>query len=163
MFLADSPTTSSSILAAAGSLVAGFGGILLSSLTVRRARRHGEAAEGSFQGALMSSTRANLDQEELAHRLQALADSMRRSAEAAQEASSELDAQAEAARRLQREAQRAREIASLHEGQVKAIRDLLGHELEFNRRLIRRDTIIIGIASFIAGGFLTLALTLLAH
>ena len=99
----------------------------------------------------------------LAERLELLANSMRESAEQAQEASAELDAQAKLARRLQQDADRARELAALRKDQVNAIRQVLGQELDTSRRLIRRDTIVVGIAFFIAGVCATLAVTLFVH
>jgi CHASE3 domain sensor protein len=159
MFLADSSTTSS-ITAAVVSLVGGVGGVLAGAVSALRARTSALRAERNVQVALASD---DPSQRALAERLEKLADSMRESAEQAQEASTELDAQAKLARRLQQDADSARELAALRNAQVDAIRQVLGQELDSSRKLIRRDTILVGIFFFIAGVGATLAVTLFVH
>ena len=159
MFLADS-STGSSVLTAAATLAAGFVSSIAGSIAALRARTSALRAERSVEIALASDEPT---QRALAERLQLLADSMRESAEQAQEASSELEAQAKLARRLQQDADSARELAALRNAQVNAIRQALGQELDNSRRLIRRDTILVGIFFFIAGVGATLAVTLFVH
>lgn len=52
---------------------------------------------------------------------------------------------------------------SSHKDQAEAVRRLIDVELQGQARQIRRDAIRIGIASFVAGGGLTLLVTLLVH
>jgi hypothetical protein len=115
-------------------------------------------------------------------RLRELSESMQRSAELVDQVSSELAARAATARELKEEAENAEAFAALHKEQTDAVRKLLEAdraaaaqqqaddirrtmeaELEAQARRIRSDSIKIGIASFVAGGGLTLLVTLLVH
>ena len=51
----------------------------------------------------------------------------------------------------------------MHKEQTDAVRRMIDAELETSRKGIRRDTIVIGVGSFVAGGGLTLAVTLFVH
>jgi hypothetical protein len=88
---------------------------------------------------------------------------MRLSARLVEQVSAELEARAATAKKLKEEAEAAETLASIHKEQAAAIQRLLDAELEGTARRIRRDSIIIGIASFVAGGGLTLLVTLLVH
>jgi hypothetical protein len=88
---------------------------------------------------------------------------MRESARLVEEVSAELDARAATAKRLQQEAETAAMLASLHRNQADAVRRMIDAELARTARGIRRDSIVIGIASFIAGAGVTLLVTLLVH
>ena len=99
----------------------------------------------------------------LEERLDELAEAIRRSARLVEEVSSELDVRAATAKRLAEEAETAKALSELHKEQTDAVRRMLDAELEGATRRIRRDAITIGIASFVAGGGITFAVTLLVH
>jgi len=88
---------------------------------------------------------------------------MRESARLVEQVSAELDARAATAKRLEEEAKTAEALAALHKDQADAIRRMMDAELSTAARGIRRDSIIIGIASFVAGAGVTLLVTLLVH
>jgi hypothetical protein len=102
-------------------------------------------------------------QETLEDRLQRLSGSMRESARLVAEVSAELEAQEATARRLKEEAKTAEALASLHKDQAEAVRKMLDVELSGQARRIRSDAIKVAVASFVAGGGLTLLVTLLVH
>jgi hypothetical protein len=88
---------------------------------------------------------------------------MRQSARLVEQVSAELDARAATARRLQKKAEDAEALAALHREQSDEVRRMIDAELATATRRIRSDSIKIGIASFIAGGDLTLLVTPLVH
>ena len=88
---------------------------------------------------------------------------MRQSARLVEQVSAELDARAATARQLQEDAKAAEALAALHKDQADAIRRMMDAELATTAKGIRRDSIVIGIASFVAGGGLTLLVTLFVH
>jgi hypothetical protein len=102
-------------------------------------------------------------QKTLEDRLDELSKSMRDSARLVEQVSSELDARAATARRLKEEAQAAEALAGLHKEQTEAVRRMVNAELAGATRSIRKDSIKIGIAAFVAGGGVTFAVTLLVH
>lgn len=69
----------------------------------------------------------------------------------------------ERTRRLQDEAEQTEALAALHKDQAEAVRRLLGAELARETRRVRRDSIIIAIASFVAGSSVSVLVTLLIH
>lgn len=79
----------------------------------------------------------------------------------------EMGARAAMAESLKREAETAEAAAAIHREQAEAIRKMLDAELAVSasdlRKDVRRDSYRIGIASFVAGGGLTLLITLLVH
>jgi C4-dicarboxylate-specific signal transduction histidine kinase len=75
----------------------------------------------------------------------------------------ELGAREATAQRLRKEAEDAEALAALHQDQADAVRRMIDAELATSRRDIRRDSIRIGIASFIAGAAASLLVTLLVH
>lgn len=85
------------------------------------------------------------------------------SARLVEQVSAELDARAATARHLQEEAKSAEALAALHKVQADAVKRMIDAELATTRRGIRRDNVIVAIGSFIAGGGLTLAVTLFVH
>lgn len=94
-------------------------------------------------------------------RLDELSVSMRASAQIVAQISAELEARAMTAKQLQEDAKTAEALAGIHKEQAEAIRRLMDAELTGSERRIRRDTIIVGISSFIAGGGVSFLLTLL--
>jgi len=88
---------------------------------------------------------------------------MRNSAKLVEQVSAELDARAATAKKLKEEAEAAEALAAINREQAEAIRRLMDTELEGTARRIRRDSIIIGIMSFIAGGGISFLVTLLVH
>lgn len=115
--------------------------------------------------ALEQATKVEGDasQATLEDRLTRLSKSMQQSARLVEQVSAELDARAATARQLQKEADDAQALAALHKEQSDAVRRMIDAELATATRRIRSDSIKIGIASFIAGGGLTLLVTLLVH
>jgi hypothetical protein len=96
-------------------------------------------------------------------RLDELSKSMQQSARLVDQLSAELEARAATARQLQQDAQSAEALAALHKEQSDAIRRLMDAEWATTANRIRADSIRLGIASFIAGGGLTLVVTLFVH
>ena len=94
-------------------------------------------------------------------RLGELSRSMQESARVVTQISAELEARAKAARQLQEDAKAAQALAGLHKEQAEAIRRLMDAELGATERRIRRDSLIVGIGSFVAGGGVSYLLTLL--
>jgi hypothetical protein len=82
---------------------------------------------------------------------------------AAGEVSAELDARAATTKQLKEEADTAQALAGLQKEQTEAVRRMLDAELTGATRRIRRDSIKIGVASFIAGGGVSFVVTLLVH
>jgi hypothetical protein len=150
VLLASISSTPAAIFSAVGAAVVGVTG-----------------AVSAFLAGLVSRRRTDLEsrvaQATLEERLDELAKSMRQSARLVEQVSSELDARAATARRLQEEAKKAEALAALHRDQADAIRRMLDAELATQAKRIRGDSIKIGIASFVAGGGLTLAVTLFVH
>jgi hypothetical protein len=86
---------------------------------------------------------------------------MQESAQVVTQISAELEARAMAAKQLQEDAKAAEALAGLHKEQAEAIRRLMDAELGASEKRIRRDSLIVGIGSFIAGGGVSYLLTLL--
>lgn len=99
----------------------------------------------------------------LEERLENLSKSMRESARLVEQVEAELAARAATAQRLQEDAKTAEALAALHRNQAEAVRRMMDAELATTAKGIRSDSIKIGIASFVAGGGLTLLVTLLVH
>lgn len=119
----------------------------------------------AWRGATRATSRAKNvpSQKTLEDRLDELSKSMRQSARLVEEVSAELEARAATARRLNEEAETAKALAELHREQADAVRRMLDVELTTTARGIRRDSIVIGLASFVAGGGVSFAVTLLVH
>jgi hypothetical protein len=94
-------------------------------------------------------------------RLRDLSESMKRSARLIEQVNAELEIRAAAAQQLEREAKAAEALAEVNREQKEAIRLLFDAELEGAERRIRRDSVIIGVASFVAGIGATILVTLL--
>jgi hypothetical protein len=114
------------------------------------------SSNSQFGQATQATSNRTLEQ-----RLDELAESMRQSARLVEEVSAELDARAATAKQLKEEADTAQAIAGLHQEQMEAVRRVLDAELTGATRRIRGDSIKIGVASFIAGGGVSLLVTLL--
>lgn len=110
-----------------------------------------------------SRTERAASERTIEERLEQLSGSMRSSARLVQQISAELEARAATAKQLQEEAQAAEALAGIHKEQADAIRRLMDVELTGSERRIRRDSLIIGIGSFIAGGGVSFLVTLLVH
>jgi septal ring factor EnvC (AmiA/AmiB activator) len=119
----------------------------------------------AFRGirGILTKVEGGASQATLEDRLSQLSKSMQQSARLVEQVSAELDARATTARQLQKEAEDAEALAALHKDQADAVRRMIDAELATATRNIRSDSIKIGIASFIAGGGLTLLVTLLVH
>jgi len=135
--------------AAVAGAVAGVAGVVVSAIQILRPSK--ETIEGAKS------------QETLEDRLERLSGSMRESARLVAEVSAELEARETTARRLKEEAETAEALASLHKDQAEAVRKMLDVELSGQARRIRGDAIKIAGASFVAGGGITLLVTLLVH
>jgi len=92
---------------------------------------------------------------------------MRKSGRLVEQVPAELEAWAITARKLEEQAKAAEALAALNKDQADAVRRLVGAELaEAGKRIRRdshRDSMIIGIASFVAGGGVTYLITLLVR
>jgi hypothetical protein len=154
VLLADGPSVTeiASLLAGIVSALAAAASGIVAAVVARRTTRR-QAAE--LEGHVAPTT--------LEERLDELSKSMRQSARLVEQVSSELEARAATARRLQEEARTAEALATMHKEQADAVRRMLDAELVTQAKRIRGDSIKIGIASFIAGGGLTLAVTLFVH
>ena len=148
--LAGTVVTSSSI--GTGLQVLAIAVVLLAALVTGQA----------FWGAKSDAERA-ASQKTLEERLDELSKSMRDSARLVEQVSAELEARAVTARRLTEEANTAEALAGLHKEQAEAVRRMMDAELTGTARRIRNDSIKIGIGSFVAGGGVTLAVTLLVR
>jgi hypothetical protein len=148
---ASSPTTIASVIIGAGALVSAVAGALITFGLLRRSTQ------------ALSKTEDAASQTTLEERLDELSKSMRRSARLVEQVSAELDARAATARQLQKDADTAQALAALHKDQADAIRRTIDAELATAANRIRSDSIKIGIASFFAGGGLTLVVTLFVH
>jgi HEAT repeat protein len=135
------------IFALVGS-VAGVAATVFAGLGLRRSARPSEEI---------------VSQKTLEDRLEELSKSMRNSAKIVEQVSAELDVRAATAKKLKEEADAAQALAEVNKDQVDAIRRLMDTELEGTARRIRRDSIVIGIASFITGGGISFLITLLVH
>jgi hypothetical protein len=105
-----------------------------------------------------ASTQNTLDD-----RLNELSQSMQQSTLLAAQVSSELEARAAMARRLQEKAQQTEALAALHKEQTDAIGRLLDAELILAAGRIRRDSLFLSLASFVAGGGVSFLVTLIVH
>jgi hypothetical protein len=105
----------------------------------------------------------SVPQVSLEERLDELSLSMRRSARLVEQVSAELEARAASARQLQEDAKTAEAVAAFHKEQTEAVRRMLDAELVTQAKGIRRDSVWIGVVSFVGGGLLTLAVTLFVH
>jgi hypothetical protein len=99
----------------------------------------------------------------LEERLDELSKSMRQSARLVEQVSAELDARAATARQLEEQAATAEALAALHKEQADAVRRVIDSVLAAQAKGIRRDTIWISAVAFLAGGLLTLGVTLFVH
>lgn len=136
-------------LGPAAALVVAVVGVLIAVDVFRRDRR--------------VTSRESIPQKTLENRLEELSKSMRNSARLVEQVSAELDARAATAKKLQEEAAAAQALADMNKAQGEAIRHLIDTELEGSERRIRRDAIVIGIGSFVAGGGVSFCVTLLVH
>jgi hypothetical protein len=96
-------------------------------------------------------------------RLDQMAKSFRHSARLVEELSAELEVRAAAARELEEKAKEAEALAALNKDQADAVQRLVDASVGSARKGIRRDSIVIGIASFVAGAGVSLLVTLLVH
>ena len=110
-----------------------------------------------------SRTKPPVAQKALEDRIDELSKSMRDSARLVEQVSAELDARAVMAKKLKEEADAAKALAGLYKEQTDAIRRMMDAQLTSAARGIRRDSIKIGIASFVAGGGVSFLVTLLVH
>jgi hypothetical protein len=122
----------------------------------------GAWAESAFRRTAVSAA-ATAAQTILEQRLEELSASMRSSAQIMQQISTELEARAATAQRLKQEAETAEAISALHKERSEAVSRMLHAQLETATRGIRRDSIRIGVLSFVGGAGVTLLVTLLVH
>jgi hypothetical protein len=102
-------------------------------------------------------------QKTLEQRLDDLAASMHASAQIVQEVSAELEARAATAKSLKEEAETAEALSRLHKEESEAVSRMIHAQLETATREIRRDSIKVGILSFVGGAAASLLVTLLVH
>ena len=121
-------------------------------VTFRQGKLVGRKQAGARQPA------ASLDE-----RLDRMAKSIRNSAGLVEEMSAELEVRATAARELEEKAKEAEALAALNKDQADAVQRLVDASVGSARKGIRRDSIVIGIASFVAGAGVSLLVTLLVH
>jgi hypothetical protein len=88
---------------------------------------------------------------------------MRDSAKLVEQISAELDARATTVKKIQQDTKDAEALAAIYKDQAAAIHRLMDAELEGTARRIRRDSVVIGAASPIAGGGVSLLVRLLVH
>jgi hypothetical protein len=108
-----------------------------------------------------SRTKEVICERTVEERLDELSRSMRASADLVRQISTELEARAMTAKQQQADAEAAEALAGIHREQAEAIRRLIDSELTGSERRIRRDALIVGISSFIAGGGVSHLITLL--
>jgi methyl-accepting chemotaxis protein len=116
-----------------------------------------------FQGRPSRVTRERQPPQSLDERLDQMAKSIRNSARLVEEMSAELEVRATAARELEEKAKEAEALAALNKDQAEAVQRLVDASVGSARKGIRRDSIVIGIASFVAGAGVSLLVTLLVH
>lgn len=136
------------LLAGAVTVLGGLSTTLVAALGARRVRR---------------VQRGSSSEETLEDRLDELSKSMSQSARLVEQVTAELDARSAMAKRLKKEAEDAEALAKLHQEQADAIRRMMDAELAGSERRIRRDSVVIGITSFIFGGGVSFLVTLLVH
>jgi DNA repair exonuclease SbcCD ATPase subunit len=142
--------------------------VVPSKADVSHAEAGSAEAPDSLVETILMFKRGELSLEE---RLAELTDLMSRSSTLVEQVSAELEARAATVERLKDEAKQAEELASLNREQAEAIRRLMDAELAAKltensaaiRKDVRKDAIRIGVGSFVAGGGLTLLITLLVH
>jgi hypothetical protein len=109
----------------------------------------------------------SVTQVSLEHKIQRLLGSMQESAKLVEQVSAELGARALTAKQLQEEAEQAKALAAINKEQAEAVQRLvragMEQELTRTRRDIFRDSVRLAAMSFIAGGLVTLLITLLVH
>jgi biopolymer transport protein ExbB/TolQ len=127
------------------------GALIAVTLGFLQARRSGAAVQSAAS------------QHTLEDHLDELSRSMQKSARLVEQVSAELEARAATAKRLKEEAEAAKTLAEINKKQADAIRRLIDTELEGAARRIRKDSIWIGIASFVVGSGATILVTLLVH
>ena len=92
---------------------------------------------------------------------------MQESARLVEQVTADLDARAVTARRLQEEAEQAKAVAALNKEQAEAVQRLIrsemSDELAAKDRRNFRDNIRLAVISLIAGGLISLVITLLVH
>jgi hypothetical protein len=149
-----------------GTTSAGIAGLILAALAAGAAATAASDLLPSLLPWLRnrrSRTAEAAPSKTLEDRLDELSKSMQDSARLVEQISAELDARATTVKRLQEDAKAAEALAGLHKEQVEAVRRMMDAELEGNARRIRRDTIIIGFGSFVAGGAVSFVITLFVH
>ena len=103
----------------------------------------------------------------LEQKIEHLLESMRQSATLVEQVSAELDARALTVKRLQEDAKSAQALAELNKEQAEAVQRIIqsgmGTELKATRKDIFRDSVRLAIISFLAGGSISLLITLLVH
>ena len=176
-YMGITPEILAALVAAAGSAAAADAWERLRSLIRNRLPDKyravlGESDVPSVQAGIVGTVPGAGERDlTLEERLAELTDLMGRSSILVEQVSAELDARVATAQKLQEEARQAEELASINREQAEAIRRLMNADLAATlkdngttiRRDIRKDAIRIGVGSFIAGGGLTLLITLLVH
>jgi hypothetical protein len=141
------------VLAAVASVGSGLAALLVAWTGIRQAR--------SRIKEMVFRTKEVVRERSVEERLDELSRSMQESAQVVTQISAELEARAMAAKQLQEDAKAAEALAGMHKEQAEAIRRLMDAEFAASERRIRRDSLIVGIGSFIAGGGVSYLLTLL--
>ena len=129
-------------------LVLAIGGVVFSAVSRRR-----QAAARLRQGLSMTP----------GGRLERLARSLRVSGRQFEGVLADVEAWVAEVREREEKARTAEALAALTEDQAEAVRGMIYAELATSRRDIRRDSIKIGVASFVAGAAVSLLVTLLVH
>jgi hypothetical protein len=139
------------VLTVLGTAAAGFAALFVAWTAIRHARSRTDE---------VARTKEVICERTVEERLDELSQSMRASAQLVAQISAELEARALTAKQLQEDAKAAEALAGIHKEQAEAIRRLMDAQLTGSERRIRRDSIIIGIGSFIAGGGVSFLVTL---
>jgi hypothetical protein len=140
------------ILALLATAVSGLAALFVAWTAISQARFRTKEVARSTKEVVCEGT--------VEERLDELSKSMRESAQIVAQISAELEARAITAKQLQEDAKAAEALAGIHKEQAEAIRRLMDAELTGSELRIRRDTVIVGIASFIAGGGVSYLMTL---
>jgi len=120
---------------------------------------------------VLADLKSVIKEQTLEGRLARISELMAESSRLSDQISAELEARAATAKKLQQEADDAAQLAAINREQAEAVRRLLEADISEKltdsgkaiERNVRRDAIRIGAASFVAGGGLTLLITLLVH
>ena len=147
------------VSATVGSFVAAVGGLAGATWQLFRSRTAANEAE--------ALVKRSVQQDSLEMKIERLAESMRDSAQLVEQVSADLNARAITAKKLKDEAANAEVLAALNKDQADAVRRLLrsemADELASTGRRIFRDSVKIAVFFFIAGGLVSLLITLLVH